>query len=816
MIETERPSGERWRHSTDLWRPPPGLWRRLALVTVLAALAFPATAAADVSFVRTIGSAGLGARQIGGPYGLAVDGAGNVYVADGAGNRIDVFSSSGSFVEAFGWGVADGQPTFETCTSSCRQGVLAAGVGFDFPHGLAFDGNGNLYVADQGNSRIDEFSLTGTTVSFVEAFGFGVADGQAKLETCTSACEAGLAGGGAGQMYDPTGVAIGNSGAIYVMDTSNSRVDQFSPPGVFVRAWGEGVLNGQPTLETCTTSCQTGFAGVQGMDGYSIATDNAGNVYVGDYGFYRIQEFSSSGALRNMWGWGVADGQAQLETCTSSCQAGIAGGGAGQMDRPFVAIDSSGNVYVDDLGNSRVDQFTTGAEFVRAWGWGVADGQAQLETCTTSCQSGIGGSGDGQLHGASGGGSQGIAADTMGDVFVSDSGNSRVEEYSTTGTPIQHTLSVSTAGSGSGSVTSVPAGIDCPSGCSAQFQNGASVTLTATPASGSVFAGWSGGDCSGRGTCTVELTADTTVTATFNQLPPGVRAPTASIGSPADNGTFAFDQNVTTSFSCSEGAGGPGLASCVDSNDESAPTGHLNTSTPGSHTYTVTATSKDGLTATAMIHYSVAQPPPPNAWFTSPTLTYYLAGSTVSVDYGCSDPDGPGIAACTATGPGGASLSNGQQLTVPSGTSTLTVTATSKDGWAKAISIEIAGEPKNVSVGCIGIICNPPPVVVVCPPANTKPCTDQISLTTSGNSGQAASAASKRRKPKHQTIVIGKMTVTLNAGQAKTVHIALNAAGRRLLAKQHHLKVNVTITQAGKTVQRWTVTLKIKPRPRKK
>jgi hypothetical protein len=79
----------------------------------------------------------------------------------------------------------------------------------------------------------------------------------------------------------------------------------------------------------------------------------------------------------------------------------------------------------------------------------------------------------------------------------------------------QHTLTVQKSGAGSGTVTSSPAGISCGSTCSASFASGSTVTLTATPASGSTFTGWSGGGCSGTGTCQVTLSASTTVTATF-------------------------------------------------------------------------------------------------------------------------------------------------------------------------------------------------------------------------------------------------------------------------------------------------------------
>ena len=79
----------------------------------------------------------------------------------------------------------------------------------------------------------------------------------------------------------------------------------------------------------------------------------------------------------------------------------------------------------------------------------------------------------------------------------------------------QFTLTVSKAGSGSGSVTSSPAGIDCGATCAASFGSGTSVTLTAVADSGSTFSGWSGGGCSGTGSCMVAISAATTVTATF-------------------------------------------------------------------------------------------------------------------------------------------------------------------------------------------------------------------------------------------------------------------------------------------------------------
>jgi len=79
------------------------------------------------------------------------------------------------------------------------------------------------------------------------------------------------------------------------------------------------------------------------------------------------------------------------------------------------------------------------------------------------------------------------------------------------------TLTVSRAGRGSGSVGSSPAGIICGPDCFEPYADGTVVTLSATPEPGSTFAGWSEGGCRGRGTCTVTLTADTAVTASFKR-----------------------------------------------------------------------------------------------------------------------------------------------------------------------------------------------------------------------------------------------------------------------------------------------------------
>jgi uncharacterized delta-60 repeat protein len=100
------------------------------------------------------------------------------------------------------------------------------------------------------------------------------------------------------------------------------------------------------------------------------------------------------------------------------------------------------------------------------------------------------------------------------------------------------TLSVAKAGTGSGSVQSSPPGINCGVACSGQFDDGAGVSLSASPAVGSAFAGWSGAGCSGAGSCALTMSADQTVTATFTALRPAPppTAPTPTLAPPTLSG----------------------------------------------------------------------------------------------------------------------------------------------------------------------------------------------------------------------------------------------------------------------------------------
>ncbi|MES0336206.1 MAG: FG-GAP-like repeat-containing protein [Candidatus Magnetobacterium sp. LHC-1] len=116
------------------------------------------------------------------------------------------------------------------------------------------------------------------------------------------------------------------------------------------------------------------------------------------------------------------------------------------------------------------------------------------------------------------------------------------------------TLTVTKSGNGSGTVTSDPSGIDCGETCSDKFNKGIQVVLTAT---GSTFAGWSGGGCSGTGDCKITMSADTTVTATFTGGTPTsytVNA-TAGTGGSISPSTRTVTSGATTTFTVTPDAG---------------------------------------------------------------------------------------------------------------------------------------------------------------------------------------------------------------------------------------------------------------------
>lgn len=112
--------------------------------------------------------------------------------------------------------------------------------------GMGLDATGNVWIADDVNNRVEEFSPTGT---FMQMLGYGVLNGKAEMQDCTAGCKPGIAGAGAGQLSGPQAVTISGN-EIYVSDGSNNRINVYSSSGVFVRSFGSSG-SGAGSSTTC-------------------------------------------------------------------------------------------------------------------------------------------------------------------------------------------------------------------------------------------------------------------------------------------------------------------------------------------------------------------------------------------------------------------------------------------------------------------------------------------------------------------------------------------------------------------------------------
>jgi trimeric autotransporter adhesin len=239
------------------------------------------------------------------PYGVAVDSARNLYIADSANNSIRKVSS-GVITTIAGNGTAGFSGDNGPATSAQ----------LNFPEGVAVDSADNLYIADANNNRIRRVSK-GLITTVAGGGTSGLGDGR----PATSA-----------QFRAPKGVAVDSAGNLYIADTGNAHIRKAS----------NGVITTMAGNDWLSFSGDNGPAArAQLYLPYSAAVDSAGNLYIADTNNRRIRKVSN-GVITTMAGGGT--------------QLGDNGpAAAAQLFSPFgIAVDSAGNLYIADYSNNRI------------------------------------------------------------------------------------------------------------------------------------------------------------------------------------------------------------------------------------------------------------------------------------------------------------------------------------------------------------------------------------------------------------------------------------------------------------------------------
>ncbi len=238
------------------------------------------------------------------PSGVMVDGTGSVYIADALNQRIRRVSASGIISTVAGNGTVNYGGDGESATTASLYN----------PVGVAFDGVGNFYIADQQNHRIRKVAASGiiTTVAGNGLFTYG-GDGGAAT---------------AANLANPSGVAVDGMGNLYIADALNQRIRKVATNGIITTVAGNGIAGFSGDGGAATAATLNNPVG--------IAVDGAGNLYIADAQNHRIRRVNPSGIITTVAGTGSAGYSGDGGLATAASFNYIAG----------VVLDGSGNLYL--------------------------------------------------------------------------------------------------------------------------------------------------------------------------------------------------------------------------------------------------------------------------------------------------------------------------------------------------------------------------------------------------------------------------------------------------------------------------------------
>jgi uncharacterized protein (TIGR03437 family) len=315
--------------------------------------------------------------QLYNPYGVAVDGSGNIYIGDCLNNRVRKVSSSGIITTVAG----TGSPGFS------GDGGPATSAQLYNPYGMVVDGSGNLYIADSSNNRIRKISSTGIISTVAGNGGAGYAgDGG----PATSA-----------QLYNPLGVAVDGSGNIYIGDSTNNRVRKVSSSGIITTVAGTGSAGFSGDSGPAT--------GAQLYNPCGVAVDGSGNLYIVDGSNQRIRKVSSNGIITTVAGTGSAGFSGDGGPATGAKLSFPSG----------VAVDGSGNIYIGDSTNNRVRKVSPSGIITTVAGTGSPGFSGDGGPATSA-----------QLFWP-----DGVVVDGSGNIYIADEGNDRIRLVQTAKIP---------------------------------------------------------------------------------------------------------------------------------------------------------------------------------------------------------------------------------------------------------------------------------------------------------------------------------------------------------------------------------------------